>query len=99
MGKVPAPQMGGWYLPHFFLIQNIKFGWSKDGPCTEYIRSVHRGHLQGGGRREKCVLDGVIDGVSTEYPSIHGAYKVRAVRTKPRPNIHPNPHLLTLIHC
>ena len=87
--------MGGWYLPIFFLIQNIKFGRSKDAPSTEYIRSIHRGHLQGGGRQEKCVSDGVLDGASTEYQSIHGAYYVRIVRTKTRPNLHPNPHLLT----
>ena len=61
----------------------------------EYIQSVHRGHLQGGRRQEKCVLDGVIDGASTECQSVHGAYEVRVVRTKPRPNLHPYPHLLT----
>ena len=54
-----------------------------------------QGHLQGGGRQEKCVSDGVIDGASTECQSIHSAYPVRVVRTKPRPNLHPNPHLLT----
>ena len=87
--------MGGWYLPHFFLIQNIKFGQSKDAPSTEYIRSVHKGHLQGGRRWEKYVSDGVIDGASTEYQSVHGAYEMHIVCTKPRPNLHPNPHLLT----
>ena len=61
----------------------------------EYIRSIHRGHLQGGGWREKCVSDGVIDGASTECQSVHGAYYVCVVCTKPRPNLHPNPHLLT----
>ena len=44
----------------------MKFGWSKDAPSTEYIRSVHRGCLQGGGQQEKCVLDRVLDGASTE---------------------------------
>ena len=33
-----SPQMGGWYLPYFFLIQNIKL--SKDGPSMEYIWNV-----------------------------------------------------------
>ena len=95
MGKVPAPKWGAGTSPIFFLIQNIKFGQSKDAPSMEYIRSVHRGHLQGGRWREKCVSDGVIDGASTECQSVHGAYEVRVVRTKPRPNLHPNPHLLT----
>ena len=56
------------------------------------------GHLQGGGRREKCISDRVIDGASTECQSIHGVYKVRVVCTKQRPNLYPNPHLLTLIY-
>ena len=94
-GEGTSPQMGGWYLPHFFLIQNIKFGRSKDAPSMEYIWSIHRGHLQGGGWREKCISDRVIDGASTECQSVHGAYYVHVVRTKPKPNLHPNPHLLT----
>ena len=61
----------------------------------EYIWSIHRGCLQGGRRREKCASDGVIDGASTECQSVHGAYEVRVVCTKPRPNLHPYPHLLT----
>ena len=65
-GEGTSPQMGGWYLPHFFKIQNIKFGRSQDAPSMEYIRSIHRGCLQGGGWREKCVSDGVLDGASTE---------------------------------
>ena len=65
----------------------------------EYIQSIHRGHLQWGRRQEKCIPDGVLDGASMECQSIHGAYKVRVVHTKPRPNLHPNPHLLTLIYC
>ena len=95
MGKVPAPKWGAGTSPIFFKIQNIKFGWSKDAPSTEFIWNIHRGRLQGGGRREKCVSDGVIDGASTECQSIHGAYYVRVVHTKPRPNLHPNSHLLT----
>ena len=66
MGKVPAPKWGAGTSPIFFKIQNIKFGWSKDAFSMEYIRSVHRGHLQGGGQREKCVSDGVLDRASTE---------------------------------
>ena len=66
-----------------------------DAPSMEYIQSVHRGCLQGGRRREKCISDGVIEGASTECQSVHGAYQVHVVRTKPRPNLHPNPYLLT----
>ena len=33
-GEGTSPQMGGWYLPHFFLIQNIKFGRSTYGAYT-----------------------------------------------------------------
>ena len=64
----------------------------------EYIQSVHRGCLQGGRQWEKCVSDGVIDGASTECQSVHGAYKVHVVRIKQRPNLYPNPHLLTFIY-
>ena len=95
MGKVPAPKWGAGTSPIFFLIQNIKLGRSKDAPSMEYIQSVHRGHLQGGRQWEKCISDGVIDGASTECQSIHGAYVVRVVHTKPRPNLHPYPNLLT----
>ena len=47
-------------------------------------RAYTRGCLQGGRRREKCVLDRVIDGASTECQSVHSAYKGRLVRTKPK---------------
>ena len=43
MGTVPAPKWGAGTSPIFFFIQNIKFGWSKDAPSMEYIRSVHKG--------------------------------------------------------
>ena len=86
--------MGGWYPPFFFYSKTIKTGRSRYGVSTELVRSIQGASL-GGGRREKCVSDGVIDGASTECPSVHSAYPVRVVRTKPRPNLHPNPHLLT----
>ena len=53
------------------------------------------GESLGGKWREKCVSDGVIDGASTECQSVQSAYVVRVVCTKPRPYLHPNPHLLT----
>ena len=95
MGKVPAPKWGAGTSPIFFKIQNIKLGRSKDAPSMEYIWSIHRGHLHGGRQREKCISDRVIDGASTECQSIHGAYVVHVVCTKPRPNHHPYPNLLT----
>ena len=94
MGKVPTPN-GGLVPPIFFYSKNIKTGRSRYGVSTELARSIHRGASLGGRRREKCVSDRVIDGASTECQSVHSAYAVHVVRTKPRPNLHPNPHLLT----
>ena len=90
MGKVPTPN-GGLVPPIFFYSKTIKTGRSRYGVSTEHTQ----GASLGGGWREKCVSDGVIDRASTECPSVHSAYPVRVVRTKPRPNLHPNPHLLT----